>query len=125
MTERAELADATTMRLFGVRLKSDTEAASASEGPEPSQVFAEHAFADSWTREGLDDRTRSLMTIAILATMGISDELRLHVHGALTLGVTPEEIADTCVHVGVYAGVPRGGNAWSTAKSVIAARAAK
>ena len=56
------------------------------------------------------------MAIAILASLGISDELRLHVH---------VEIADTCLHMGVYAGVPRGGAAWTSSKSVIAARAAQ
>ena len=65
------------------------------------------------------------MAIAILASLGISDELRLHVHVAVLLGVSPQEIADTCLHMGVYAGVPRGGAAWTSSKSVIAARAAQ
>ncbi|MDD2857841.1 MAG: carboxymuconolactone decarboxylase family protein [Candidatus Nanopelagicales bacterium] len=121
MTERSELAEATAQRLFGVGLGTPPAGADQP-GAAVRQVFAEHAYADSWTRTALDDRSRSLITIAMLAALSLQRELRPHLHGALTLGVTPEQIADVCVHVGVYAGVPRGSEAWSIAEEVISSR---
>ncbi|MFD6060195.1 carboxymuconolactone decarboxylase family protein [Rhodococcus wratislaviensis] len=77
------------------------------------------AFADSWTRTALDDRTRSMLTIAMLAALGSADELRTHVAGALACGVTPDELVDVFAHISSYAGVARAVPGWAVASSVI------
>ena len=81
--------------------------------------ITEMAWGGVWSRPGLDRRTRSLVTIAILAALG-REELELHLRAARNTGVTPEEIAEALMHVGVYAGVPAAHAAFSVTKRVLA-----
>jgi 4-carboxymuconolactone decarboxylase len=79
--------------------------------------ITENVWNDVWSRPNLDRRTRSLVTIAILASLG-ADELRLHLEAATNTGATPEEIAEVLMHVGVYAGVPAAHSAFKVAKEI-------
>lgn len=79
--------------------------------------ITEIAWGGVWSRPGLDRRTRSLVTIAILAALG-RDELELHLRAARNTGATPEEIAEALMHVGVYAGVPAAHAAFNVAKRI-------
>ena len=65
------------------------------------------AWGEVWSRPELDRRTRSLVTIAILAALG-REELDLHLEAAANTGASPEEIAEVMFHVAVYAGIPAG-----------------
>jgi 4-carboxymuconolactone decarboxylase len=76
-------------------------------------------FGMFWDRPGLAIRDRSLITVAMLAAMGRQDELAGHLRGALNVGLTKEEIVETLMQVGVYAGVPMGVAALRTATSVL------
>ena len=80
--------------------------------------ITESAWGSVWTRPGLDRRTRSLITIAILAALG-HDELELHLRASENTGATPEDIVETLFHVGVYAGVPAANSAFKTAKHIL------
>ncbi len=122
MPDRTRVAVETAERIFGATLNVESEHDGPGTG-DIGRIFAEHAFTDSWTRTALDNQTRSLITVAILATLGAADELRLHLHGALSLGATPEQLEDLSIQVGVYAGVPRGNFVWHLAQQVILARA--
>lgn len=82
------------------------------------QWITETAWGGVWARPGLDDRTRSLITIALLAGLG-HDELELHLRASQNTGVTAEEIAETLLHVAVYAGVPAANSAFKTAKRIL------
>ena len=62
-------------------------------------------------------RTRSLVTIAILAALR-SDELALHLKAARNTGASRAEIAEVLMHVGVYAGVPAANTAFAMAKAI-------
>ncbi len=64
------------------------------------------AWGGVWTREGLDRRTRSLLTIAMMASLGHHEELKLHVRASRNTGATPEDIAEVLMQVAVYAGIP-------------------
>lgn len=64
------------------------------------------AWGEVWTRPGLDRRTRSLVTLALLAALGHEHELALHTEAALRNDVTPAEIIEVLMHTAVYAGVP-------------------
>lgn len=79
--------------------------------------ITETAWAGVWSRPGLDYRTRSLITISILAALG-HPELELHVRAARNTGATPEEIAEALLHVGVYAGVPAANTAFQITKQI-------
>jgi alkylhydroperoxidase/carboxymuconolactone decarboxylase family protein YurZ len=116
--DRIQLANETTTRMF----KTTNEAVALPGEPESAadlrRILNEHAFADSWTRTALDDRTRSIVTVAVLATLG-SRKLRAHAAGALALGVTPDELVDLFVHLAVYAGVPRAADGWDVVSEVL------
>jgi 4-carboxymuconolactone decarboxylase len=80
------------------------------------RLITETAWGAVWARPGLDRRTRSLITIAILAALG-RDELALHLRASQNVGVTPEEIAEALLHVAIYAGVPAANSAFAVAKT--------
>ncbi|MFN8632624.1 MAG: 4-carboxymuconolactone decarboxylase [Chloroflexota bacterium] len=81
--------------------------------------ITESAWGGVWTRPGLDRRTRSLVTIAILAGLGRHEELELHFRASKNIGVDPKEIAEVLMHVGVYAGVPAANRAFALAKAIL------
>ena len=78
--------------------------------------ITESVWGSIWTRPGLDRRTRSRITIALLAALGHHDELAMHVRAAVRLGVTEEQIAEVLVHTAAYAGVPAANKAFKVAK---------
>lgn len=87
----------------------------------PFQEFiTRYAWGGVWTREGLDRRTRSVITLAVLTALGRENEIALHVRGALRNGLTPEEIGELLIHTAVYAGVPAANAAFAIAQRVIA-----
>jgi 4-carboxymuconolactone decarboxylase len=78
------------------------------------------AWGGVWTREGLDRRSRSMITLAILTALGRENEIALHVRAARTNGLTPEEISEVLLHTAVYAGVPAANAAFAIAQKVLA-----
>jgi 4-carboxymuconolactone decarboxylase len=87
----------------------------------PFQEFITRgAWGDVWTREGLDRRTRSALTVALLAALGHHDELALHVRAARRNGLTDDEIGEVLLHTAVYAGVPAANSALAIAQRVLA-----
>ena len=83
------------------------------------RMITEMAWGTLWARPDLDRRTRSLVTIAILAALGRTDELALHIRATENTGVTPSEIAETLLHVAIYAGVPAANSAFAIAKATL------
>ncbi len=79
------------------------------------RFITETAWGSVWARPDLDRRTRSLVTIAILAALG-REELALHLRASRNIGVDPHEIAEVLLHVAVYAGVPAANTAFAMAK---------
>ena len=77
--------------------------------------ITETAWAGVWDRPGLDRRTKSLITIAILAGLG-HEELELHLKAAANTGATPDDIAEALFHVAVYAGIPAANSAFKMLK---------
>jgi len=83
------------------------------------RYITEMAWGSVWARPDLDRRTRSLVTIAILAALG-RDELALHMRAAIEhVGVDPHEISEMLLHVAVYAGVPAANSAFAVAKKIL------
>lgn len=73
-----------------------------------------------WDRPGLSRKARSMINLAMLASLNRSHELQIHLRGALNNGVTPDEIREIFMQVGVYAGVPAGLEAMRQAQSILA-----
>ncbi|MGE0307211.1 MAG: carboxymuconolactone decarboxylase family protein [Acidimicrobiia bacterium] len=122
--DRINLANETGYRLFRTAFSVDALPGEPESAADFRRLCNEHAFADSWTRTALDDRTRSLLTVAILATLG-SNKLRGHLGGALSLGVTPDEIVDLFVHLATYAGVARASDGFEIASELMIKKAAR
>jgi 4-carboxymuconolactone decarboxylase len=94
--------------------------ASASEFAAPFQAFITGtAWGEVWSRPGLDRRTRSCLTLALLTALRAEHELPLHVRGAIRNGVTPEEIREVLLHTAVYAGVPAANSAFAIAERTL------
>ena len=76
-------------------------------GHDFARLCVEHCYGDAWSRPAIDLKTRSLITMRVLATLGSQDELKLHVRGALNLGHKPDDIVELFIHLVPYVGVPR------------------
>ncbi|GAB3264496.1 carboxymuconolactone decarboxylase family protein [Chitinimonas naiadis] len=99
----------------------DKAFADADDFTRPLQEFVtEHAWGTVWNREGLDRKTRSFITLAMLAALGRTQELKGHVRGALNNGATVDEIREVLMHSAIYAGVPLCIDAVRAAREVIA-----
>jgi 4-carboxymuconolactone decarboxylase len=84
------------------------------------RFITEAAWGTVWTRPGLDQKTRHLITLAMLAALGKEHELAMHIRATQNTGVTPEELREVFLQVAIYAGVPSANTAFSVAKSVYA-----
>jgi 4-carboxymuconolactone decarboxylase len=82
-------------------------------------LLTRYAWGEIWTRPGLDLRTRSCITVAMLAALNRPEELALHVRGALNNGVTPEELREVLLQSAVYCGVPAANSAFKVAAEVL------
>lgn len=78
------------------------------------------AWGDVWSSPQLDKRTRSLLTIALLAALGHHEELAMHLRATRNTGASPEDIREALMHVSVYGGVPAANRAFAIAKEVLA-----
>ncbi|WP_309112293.1 4-carboxymuconolactone decarboxylase [Saccharothrix sp.] len=83
-------------------------------------LITRYAWGEIWTRPGLDRRTRSCITLAMLATLGHDAELAMHVRAALRNGLTRDEIKEVLLQVAVYAGVPAANRAFAVAQPILA-----
>ena len=102
----------------------DRAAAGQTSFDEAFQRFiTEVAWGSVWARDGLDRRTRSLITIALLAAAGRREELELHLRATRHTGATPEEVREALLHVAVYAGVPAANSAFALAREIVGPRA--
>lgn len=84
------------------------------------EFITKTAWGQIWTRPGLDIRTRSMLTIAMLAALGKDGELKLHIRATRNTGVTRDEVKEILMQAAVYAGVPAGNHAMALARAVYA-----
>jgi 4-carboxymuconolactone decarboxylase len=120
-TASFELGLATRKQVMG----EDFVAAAFANATPFTQPMQEHitskAWGDVWQRPGLDLKTRSLITVAMLTALGKQNELKGHVRGALNNGATVEELQEVLLHAAIYCGVPTAVDAFRTANEVVAA----
>ena len=97
-------------------------ASDAAAGPINSSfvdLITRYAWGEVWTRPGLDRRTRSCITLAMLVAMGRFDELGMHLLGARRNGLSDEEIVEVLLQTAVYCGVPAANSAFAVARRVL------
>jgi 4-carboxymuconolactone decarboxylase len=85
-------------------------------------LVTRHAWGNTWQRDGIDLKTRSIVTVSMLVALGKMHELKIHVRGALNNGVTKEELQEIFLHASVYCGFPAAVDAFRAASEVIDAQ---
>lgn len=82
------------------------------------ELVTQYCWGEIWGRPGLDKKTRSLLNLAMISALNRPHEVRAHVKGALTNGVTKEEIREVFLQVAIYCGVPAGVDSFRIAREV-------
>ncbi|MEO0458165.1 MAG: carboxymuconolactone decarboxylase family protein [Cyanobacteria bacterium P01_A01_bin.114] len=91
--------------------------------PDLARYVIEFPFGDIYTRPGLDLKSREIATIAALTALGNAQpQLKVHIHAALNVGCTAEEIIEVVIQMAVYAGFPAALNGMTAVKQVFAER---
>jgi len=83
------------------------------------QFVTEAAWGGVWGRDGLDAKSRSMITVAMLTALGRQHELAVHVRGALNNGVSARELQEILLQSAIYAGAPAALEAFRTAGAVL------
>jgi 4-carboxymuconolactone decarboxylase len=107
-TELLEAGRAMRREVLGADYVDNKAATSWAFAQPYADLVSEFCWGAIWTRPGLARRDRSLLNLGMLAALGREAELELHTGAALTNGVTPEEIREAFLQIGVYCGVPAG-----------------
>lgn len=81
-------------------------------------ITVENLFGDIWGRPGLETRERSMITVAALTVLARSPELKVHIRGALNVGISREKIQEIMIHLAHYGGWPVGVNGQRIAQEV-------
>ncbi|HCG9184728.1 TPA: carboxymuconolactone decarboxylase family protein [Vibrio parahaemolyticus] len=91
--------------------------------PDLAKFTIEYPFGDIYTREGLDLKSREIATVSALTAMGnCTPQLKVHLHAALNVGCTEEEIKEVIIQMSVYAGFPAALNGMFAFKEVLSER---
>ena len=94
---------------------------SADDFNKPFQEFVtEYCWGAGWGRPGLSRKERSMLNLAMISILNRPHELKLHIRGALTNGLTKDQIREIFMQVAIYAGVPAGVDAFRQAREVFA-----
>jgi 4-carboxymuconolactone decarboxylase len=94
--------------------------------PDMAHYVVEFIFGDIHSRPGLDLKTREIVALVSIATRGGAEpQLRAHLHGALNVGWSEQELIELMIELAVYAGFPAALNGLYAARDVFAERAAK
>jgi len=83
------------------------------------RLVTEYCWGFCWGRPGLDKKQRSMLNLGMLAALNRAPEFELHVRGALTNGVSHEELQDVLIQIAIYCGIPAGVEAFKIASRVL------
>ena len=88
-------------------------------GRDYHELVTTYCWVEIWGREGLDRKTRSTINIAMIASLNRQHELAAHIRGAINNGLTPDDIKEILLQVGIYAGVPAMVDSFRVARTVL------
>ena len=95
----------------------DRAEAAKSDFDEPFQtLITEAAWGTVWASDGISDRERSMLTLALLAALGNFDEIPMHIRATARTGASKQDVLEAFQHVAIYAGVPRANHAFKLAR---------
>lgn len=84
------------------------------------ELTTEYCWGFVWGREELPRKTRSMLNLAMIASLNRPHELKMHVKGALKNGVSKTEIREIFLQVAIYAGIPAGVDSFRIAREAFA-----
>jgi 4-carboxymuconolactone decarboxylase len=84
------------------------------------ELTTEYCWGAVWGRDGLPKKTRSMLNLAMLSALNRPHELKMHIKGALTNGVTKDEIREVLLQVAIYCGIPAGVDSFRIARETFA-----
>jgi 4-carboxymuconolactone decarboxylase len=104
--------------VLGAEYVARAEASKTEFDEDWQRYVTEHAWGAVWARPGLEKKVRSMLTIAMLAALGRSEELAAHIRATRNTGVTRAEVKEVLIQVAVYAGAPAANSGFAVAKRV-------
>ena len=107
-------------QLWGAEMTAQLREVWKNASPDVERYITAFALGDVWARPVLDLKTRSLICLAAAVALEREAQIRLHTHGALHSGASPDEVIETIIQLMVYAGFPAGWQALVVAREVIA-----
>ena len=119
MSDAAEKGRALLLEIFGEAYVASRDWRETDFTAAYNRLAEEAAYGMVWSRDGLDLKTRSLLTIASLTALGRAGELRVHLLAAINNGATAEEIREAILHTAIYAGFPAARDATQIAQQVL------
>ena len=87
---------------------------------ELQELVTQYCWGEIWNRPGLTRRERSLINLAMLTALNRPHEVKLHIRGALTNGVSKDEIREVLLQTAIYCGVPASLDSFRIAREVFA-----
>lgn len=107
----------TRQQIWGGKAEAIEEALEAVD-PDLARLIVEVAYENVFARSGLELKTRELLAVTALMSVGTESELRTHIHGALNCGASRLEIKETILQAAMYLGFPRALRAMSVLRSI-------
>jgi len=120
MSEPFETGMATRRQILGEIHVARAEAAKTDFDAPFQRLITEAAWGRVWSSDRLTPRERSIVTLALLAALGHTEEFAMHVRATANTGATEEDIAEALMHVAIYGGVPAANTAIRIAKATLA-----
>ncbi len=120
MGERYDQGMTTRRTVLGEAHVERAEAAKTDFDAPFQALITEAAWGHLWSGDTLTKRERSIVTVALLAALGRSDELALHIRATANTGASPEDVREALMHAAIYAGVPAANHAFKIAKATYA-----
>ena len=84
------------------------------------RIVTEYCWGEAWGDEALKLRERSILNLGMIAALGKMEEFATHIRGALTNGLTPNEIRAVLTQIAIYCGIPVGVDCFRVARPIIA-----
>jgi 4-carboxymuconolactone decarboxylase len=84
------------------------------------ELVTEYAWGTVWAREELPRKTRSLINLAMLTALNRPVELEIHIRGAITNGVTRDEMREVFLQAAIYCGAPAALDSFRIARKIFA-----
>ncbi len=120
MTERYETGMRVRRKVLGNAHVDQSEASKTSFDDPFHTLITESAWGMVWAGDGISDRERSMLTLALLAALGNFEEIPMHIRATARTGASRQDVLEAFQHVAIYAGVPRANHAIKLAKQAYA-----